>query len=121
MLAQGLRPALSSDAPATSAAAAFDPWLGIRAAVTRTTWAGGVLGTAETISVAEAIACYTANGGAALGLEDRIGALRVGADADLVVFGDDPLGCAVDDLGSLRPEMVFVAGRQGSVQRPGLR
>jgi predicted amidohydrolase YtcJ len=111
MLAHGLRPALSSDAPATSAAAAFDPWLGIRAAVTRTTWAGGSLGAAEAISVAEAVACYTASGGAALGLAERVGALRVGAEADLVVLPGDPLACPVDELGSLRPQRVFLRGR----------
>lgn len=111
MIRQGLRPALSSDAPATSSEDAINPWLGIRAAATRRTWAGSQLGGAETISVAEAIACYTANGAAALSLEHRTGSLDVGKDADLVVLPDDPLSVAPEELEALRPELVLVKGR----------
>jgi predicted amidohydrolase YtcJ len=112
MLELGLRPALSSDAPATSVEDAFNPWLGIVAAVTRKTWAGGELGADERICIPEALAGYTANAAAALGLEHRIGSVHIGKDADLVVFPEDPTGYPIDDLASLQPTLVLRRGRQ---------
>jgi predicted amidohydrolase YtcJ len=120
MIGGGLRPALSSDAPATSSEDAMDPWLGLRAAVTRGTWAGNQLGSDETISVGRAMACYTVNGASALGLEDRTGSIEVGKDADLVVLPGDPLTADADSLVTLRPEMVFVKGRRVHGSLPDL-
>jgi predicted amidohydrolase YtcJ len=111
MIDQGLRPALSSDAPCTSWDDPINPWLGIAAAVARQTWAGSVLGTAEKISAGEAMHCYTANGAFALGLEERIGAIAAGKDADLLVLSADPF---TDDdpvrLAALRPAAVLSRG-----------
>lgn len=111
MIARGLRPALSSDAPATSWEDPFDPWLGIQAAATRTTWAGSQLGTTETISLSEAMIGYTANGAYALRLEGRTGAIVEGNDADLLVFPADPLADGPDHVGAIRPIAVLVGGR----------
>lgn len=111
MIGRGLRPALSSDAPATSWADPIDPWLGIKAAVTRTTWAGSQLGTEERISVGDAIRCYTANGASSLSLEHRIGSIEVGKDADLVVLSDDPVSLEPEHLEKVRPTLVLVKGR----------
>jgi predicted amidohydrolase YtcJ len=112
MIDLGLRPALSSDAPATSTEDASDPWLGVRAAATRTTWAGSSLGAREAIKVGRALACYTANGASALSLGHRTGSIEIGKDADLIVLPADPLGSDPEDLVRLRPELVFVEGRE---------
>ncbi|HCG30395.1 MAG TPA: amidohydrolase, partial [Chloroflexi bacterium] len=48
----------SSDAPVTPA----DPWVGIRAAVTRLTLDGDKVGPEQGVSVAEALEMYTLNG-----------------------------------------------------------
>jgi predicted amidohydrolase YtcJ len=112
MIDLGLRPALSSDAPATSTEDASDPWLGVRAAATRTTWAGSSLGAREAITVGRALACYTANGASALSLGHRTGSIEIGKDADLIVLPADPLGSDPEDLVRLRPELVFVEGRE---------
>lgn len=111
MIDLGLRPALSSDAPATSLENAFDPWPGIIAAATRRTWAGSQLGVAESVSIAEAIACYTTNGAAALSPDGPAGCLDIGKDADLMVLPDDPLSAPSEELGSLRPNLVLIKGR----------
>ena len=111
MLRMGMRPAISSDAPATSAEDAFNPWLGIAAAVSRRTWAGTQLGADEAISIGEAMAGYTANAAAALGMEHRTGSLAVGKDADIIVFDEDPTAASVHDLVSLRPTIVLRGGR----------
>ena len=111
MISRGLRPALSSDAPSTSWEDPIDPWLGVRTAVTRTTWAGSRLGTTETISLDQAMKGYTANGAYALGLEERTGAIEEGKDADLLVFPADPLADGPDHLGEVLPSAVLVRGR----------
>ena len=115
MIRRGLRPALSSDAPATSSEDAADPWLGIRAAVTRRTWAGSELGTEEAISVFEAMVGYTASGAFALSLEDVTGSIDVGKAADLIVLPDDPLFIQPQELYPLRPEFVLLRGRMHPV------
>jgi hypothetical protein len=112
MIDQGLRPALSSDAPCTSWDDPINPWLGIATAVARKTWAGSVLGTSETVSAGEAMLCYTANGARALGLEQELGAIAAGKDADLIVLPRDPLtGEDPVRLAALRPTAVIVKGK----------
>jgi predicted amidohydrolase YtcJ len=110
MIDLGLRPALSSDAPATSLEDAMNPWYGIITATDRRTWAGSQLGEAESISRAEAMACYTTNGAASMSLEDGTGSIDVGKAADLIVLPDDPLSIPAADLPSLRPDLVLVNG-----------
>jgi predicted amidohydrolase YtcJ len=119
MIDLGLRPALSSDAPATSTEDASDPWLGVRAAATRTTWAGSSLGAREAITVGRALACYTANGASALSLGHRTGSIEIGKDADLIVLPANPLGSDPEDLVGLRPELAFIEGREvlGALRR----
>ncbi len=112
MIDGGLHPALSSDAPCTSWDDPINPWLGIATAVTRRTWAGSVLGTAEAISVGEAMLCYTANAAFSLGLEHRTGAIEAGRDADLVVLPQDPFaGGDPARLAALRPTAVLIGGK----------
>jgi len=112
MIDQGLRPALSSDAPCTSWDDPINPWLGIATAVARETWAGSVLGTSEMVSAGEAMFCYTANGARALGLEYELGAIATGKDADLIVLPQDPLtGEDPVHLAALRPTAVIVGGK----------
>ena len=112
MIDQGLRPALSSDAPCTSWDDPINPWLGIATSVARETWAGSVLGTSEMVSVGEAMFCYTANGARALGLENELGAIATGKDADLIVLPRDPFtGEDPVRLAALRPTAVIVKGK----------
>jgi imidazolonepropionase-like amidohydrolase len=70
-----------------------------------------VLGTGETITVAEALAGYTINGAKALGLDDRTGSIEVGKDADLIVLAEDPLACPATSLPGTRPTAVLRRGR----------
>lgn len=112
MIDRRLRPALSSDAPATSWNDPINPWLGIAAAVARKTWAGSVLGTAEAVSAEEAMLCYTANSAHALGLGNRAGTIAAGKDADLLVLSRDPFTDAGPAaLADTRPAVVLVKGK----------
>jgi cytosine/adenosine deaminase-related metal-dependent hydrolase len=72
------------------------------------------------LGVRDALRWATANGAHALGLEDRIGSLSVGKQADVVVIGGrrlnlvpmaDPVGCLVAQANAANVEHVLVAGR----------
>jgi predicted amidohydrolase YtcJ len=97
----------SSDTPITT----FDPWHGIRAAVTRRTVAGRVLGDSERLTVDEAISSYTAGAAAALGLEDSRGTLEAGKLADCVVLDRDPWTTPIDELAQVGTVATLLGGR----------
>ena len=72
------------------------------------------------LSVRDALRWATANGAHAMGLEDRIGSLTPGKQADVVVIGGrrlnlvpmaDPVGCIVAQANPSNVQHVLVAGR----------
>lgn len=97
----------SSDSPIT----AFDPWVGIAAAVNRRTVAGRVLGADEALSPEDALRSYTVGGAFASGREDRLGRISPGMLADLVVLDRDPLAVPPDELTTIRPTATMAGGR----------
>ena len=54
----------------------------------------------------EALKAITINAAEICGIADRVGSIAVGKDADLLVFGEDPLTLAA------KPEMVFINGKK---------
>lgn len=96
----------SSDSPITD----FNPWVGIQAAVTRTTAAGRELGPEERLTPLEALRSYTVGGAHALGLEGIKGSLKRGKLADLVLLSSDPLTVAPEELGQVRPLATMLGG-----------
>ena len=72
-----------------------------------------VIGLASTLlgmTVGEAVTASTAGGAAALGLAGRRGAIRVGADADLVAWDAEHEGAFALNLGAVRPARTWVGG-----------
>src|SRR6185295_5979339 len=63
------------------------------------------------MTVSEAVAAATAGGAAALGLAGRKGALKVGADADIVAWDAEHEGAFALNLGGVRAARIFVAGQ----------
>jgi cytosine/adenosine deaminase-related metal-dependent hydrolase len=72
------------------------------------------------LTVRDALRWGTANGAHALGLEDRVGSLSVGKQADVIVIGGrrlnlvpmaDPVGCLVAQANAANVQHVLVAGR----------
>ena len=59
----------------------------------------------EGLTEDEALAVITINAARQLGIDTRVGSIEVGKDADLVVFGQQPLSVYA------RPEMVFIDGQ----------
>jgi predicted amidohydrolase YtcJ len=98
----------SSDSPITD----YNPWVGIHAAVNRTTATGRDLGKeTEALTPEEALRSYTLGGAYVTGREDRQGSISPGKLADLVVLDRDPLAIAPDELDQVRPTATMLSGK----------
>ncbi len=99
-----------SDAPVES----FDVLNNLYYAVTREHLQGGPEGgwlPEEKVSVYQAVSMFTTHGARACFQEDRMGQLRPGMLADLVVLSDDPFAVDGHALREVRVEMTMVSGR----------
>ncbi|MFI7025513.1 amidohydrolase [Micromonospora sp. NPDC049900] len=104
----GASVAASTDYPAGT----LSPLVGIKAAVTRRVAGGDVVHPDEGLTVTEALAAYTRDAAAALGLADRAGVLRPGAAADLVELDRDPVHVDPDHLDGIAVTGTWCAGQR---------
>ena len=120
----GMRPSLSCDVASSNSGDMFSQMrLGLlfeRAMRNDTFNARNLMPDSLDLSVRDALAWGTVNGAHAMGLEDRIGSLTVGKQADVIVVGGrrlnvvpmaDPVGCLVAQANAANVEHVLVAGR----------
>ncbi len=109
--AHGAPLAFGSDAPVESP----NPFWGLRAAVTRRRVDGspGAAGwyPEERLSMQAALEAYTVGPAYAAGMEDRLGRLAPGYEADLIVVEKDPFTCPPDALLSLGSSATMLAGQ----------
>lgn len=103
LLAAGVPVALSSDAPYGP----LDPWAVMTAAVHRRTASGVVVGAAETLMPAQALAGYLGPPGTPGGTPRRV---RAGTTADLVLL-DRPLTYALEAPTSDAVRLTLIGGR----------
>ncbi|MCO5176757.1 MAG: amidohydrolase [Thermomicrobiales bacterium] len=96
----------SSDAPVTPA----EPWVGIRAAVTRLTLDGDKMGPEQGVSVAEALEMYTINGARGSFEEAIKGTLVAGKLADAIVLDRDPFSVDPEQLHEVQVDMTMSGG-----------
>lgn len=106
-LQHGIRVFANSD----MTSAHYNPFLGIYSAVTRRTSQGVQLGDAECISVLEALHIFIKNGAWYCGLEDSVGSLKVGKQADLAVLSEDILSIAPERIKDLEVVRTVIAGQ----------
>jgi predicted amidohydrolase YtcJ len=89
----------------------FNPWVGMHAAVNRTTVTGRDLGKArEGLTAEEALRSYTLGGAFATGREDRQGSIAPGKLADIVVLDRDPLAIPPEELDQVRVTATMLGG-----------
>jgi hypothetical protein len=108
---QGARLIFGSDAPVESP----NPFLGLHAAVTRRRPDGSPAPEgwypAERVTMRTALEAYTVGPAFAAGMEDRLGKLKPGQLADLIVVDKDPFTCPPDDLLALGASATMLAGK----------
>ncbi len=104
---RGIVAAASSDVPVVPC----DPFVNLRAAVTRCTQDGHLMGLDQKVTVEEAVRMFTRNGAYASFEEHVKGAIAPGMLADLVVLDRDPRRVPPEDLHTLHAEMTVIDGR----------
>ena len=104
---RGIVAAGSSDVPVVPC----DPWINLRAAVTRKTRDGQEMGPEQKVSIEEALVMFTQNGAYCSFEEQLKGSITPGKLADLIVVDRDPRTVAPDELHTIRTEMTVVDGR----------
>ena len=100
----------SSDYPVTPFAARYGVWASVARQTLNSTYGATPFGTAESVDVRTALRSYTAWAARTMFLEDRIGTIEVGKDADLAVWDRNPYGVPTDQLRDMRCELTLVRG-----------
>jgi len=108
---QGILWAGGSDYSVTPYAARYGLWSSVARKTLRGTYGETAFGLDEAVDVRTALRSYTIWAARQLFLEDRIGSLEVGKDADIAVWDRNPYTIPADDLQNLRCEITLVAGR----------
>ena len=103
----GLRPVLSSDSFVSS----LRPMDTVANAVCRTTREGDPIGVEQAVTLHEALRAHTLDAAHAVGVEDRLGALRPGYLADLVVLDRDVESLPEQRLREVNAWMTVLDGR----------
>jgi hypothetical protein len=106
-LEAGLTVAAGSDNPVVP----HNPFVGLQAAILRTTDMGHVIAPHECISPLQALALYTTHAARASFDEDVKGSLSPGKLADLVLLNRSPLNVSPERIGEIKVLKTFIGGR----------
>ena len=101
----------SSDYPVTPFAARYGVWASVARQTLNGTYGEKPFGTAESVDVRTALRSYTAWAARTMFLDDRVGTIEVGKEADLAIWDRNPYQVATDQLKDLRCELTLVRGR----------
>lgn len=102
---------LSTDAPATAWSDPANPWINIKAAVTRKAYNGVDTEQKHRISLEEAILLYTKNSAIIAGMPYR-GCIAEGYFADFQVLNENPFEKDIDKIEEIMPEKVYISGEE---------
>ncbi|MBW3599556.1 MAG: amidohydrolase [Planctomycetes bacterium] len=90
----------------------YNPFLGMWVTITREArWYEGRLHTEEALTREQAIRFYTTNNAWLLFLEDEVGSLEKGKQADMIVIDRDLLTCPVDVIKETQVLRTYLAGK----------
>jgi predicted amidohydrolase YtcJ len=110
-LKHGVRWGGGSDYPVTPLAARYGLWASVERETLRGTYGTHPFGTAEAIDIHTALRSYTTWAAPQLFLEDRIGSLEIGKDADIAIWDQDMYTMPPADLRNLKCSMTLLQGR----------
>lgn len=105
----GVKMCISTDAPATSWAKPSDPFVNIKAAVTKTAHNGTDLGQKQKLDIKTAIELYTREA-AQIGGFEKIGMIKEGYDASFLILSDDIFNVMSKDVDKIRPIATYIKG-----------
>jgi len=100
-----------SDYPVTPFAARYGVWASVARRTLNGTYGDRPFGTTEAVNVRSALRSYTAWAARTMFLDDRVGTIEVGKDADLAVWDRNPYAIPADQLKDMRCELTMVRGR----------
>lgn len=103
---RGILTVASTDAPVTP----VDPWVNLRAAVTRMTQDGQLMGPEQGVTVDEALEMMTLNGARASFEEQIKGSITPGKLADLIIVDQDPHDLDPTDLHQISCDLTMIGG-----------
>jgi predicted amidohydrolase YtcJ len=109
-LGSGIRWAGGSDYPVTPLDARHGLWSSIERETLRHTYGPHPFGTAEAVDVHAALRSYTIWAARQLFLENRIGSLEPGKEADIAVWDRDPYGIPAGQLADLKCQLTLFHG-----------
>ncbi|MBS0207730.1 MAG: amidohydrolase [Planctomycetes bacterium] len=90
----------------------YDPYLGMWIAITRRGRdLAEPLHPEEALTREQALRMYTINNARLMFLDDQIGSLEVGKQADFAVLSRDLLTCPLDEIVKIRPVRTYAAGK----------
>jgi hypothetical protein len=100
-----------SDYPVTPFAARYGLWASVARETLNGTYGATPFGTAESVDSRMALRSYTLWAARTMFLEDRIGSIEVGKEADLAVWDRNPYQVPTAALKDMRCELTIVRGR----------
>jgi predicted amidohydrolase YtcJ len=110
-LAKGVQWAGGSDYDVTPFAARYGIWASLERETLKGVYGAHPFGTAEAIDVHTALRSYTAWAARQLFLEDKIGTIEPGKQADIAVWDHDLYSMPAADIKNLKCELTLFAGR----------
>ena len=108
---KGVRWGGGSDYPVTPFPARYGLWASVARRTLNGTYGATPFGTNEAVDVRTALRSYTAWAARTIFLDDRVGTIEAGKDADLAVWDRNPYEIATEQLKDLRCELTMVRGR----------
>ena len=107
----GIRWGGGSDYPVTPLAARYGLWASVERETLKGTYGAHPFGTAESVDIHSALRSYTVWGARQLFLEDRIGSLEIGKEADIAVWDRDMYTIPSAQLRNLKCTMTLFNGK----------
>jgi predicted amidohydrolase YtcJ len=122
LLSRGVQWTGGSDFFVTPVAARYGLWAAVERETLKGTYGLHPFGTAEAVDTRAALRAYTAAAARQLFLEDRIGSLEPGKDADIAVWDRNPYAAHPAELKEMTCEMTLFHGKvvyESRQQQPG--
>jgi predicted amidohydrolase YtcJ len=111
MLDEDVMIALSSDAPSTAWSEPANPFVAMKAAITRVAYEGTDVGQTQRIDVSTSIMLYTHNAKKITGIPD-VGQLATGYWADFIILDQDILSIAPENIDQVQVLETYMSGEQ---------